>query len=525
MRINRKGFTLIEFLAVVAVISIILVLSFREYSSYLKSSKEKLKKIEEERIIDAGSMYYTEFKDSDDYKSFVNNEDNSVNSCIGINTLISKGFYKGKVKFIDDNNFNLVKVKEINGVPSYELVSYKDSDPKLIEDCIGEEIIRLLDSGTVVSMSSGEEGEVTLETSINSSGNNQYSLSLVVKQKNMQTIVEHVIPLYVMVVLDASESMRGDRYTNATSAAIQLSSSIVGAFDNSQVGLITFNSQSTLQRGFAHSPFIASNFPELVIYTNIISALDMAQAQLSGVGDAIKYVIFLTDGYPQVENNNVWAPPACVYFDDACKNAIRTSASNLRNTGSNLVFIGYEINNDPMYSAQDLLLYKEIASVDETGTICPTSDYTDLSGNKHCYYNSTSSNISNLFSSISTSIQNTVNNQKISRSVINATLDKSIKVYDNNGNEITDLVIDIDFSNSGSGTNNEYEYTYSFTIGDLNENDFVCDANKNECTYESNLFEEYSIKLYDIDNNSYKEVTLDNSPIVTIKKELGSYLN
>ena len=63
MNLNKKGYTLIELLAVILIIGLILVLSTYGIIKAVKSSKEKVTTLSEKSIKEAAETYATEKND------------------------------------------------------------------------------------------------------------------------------------------------------------------------------------------------------------------------------------------------------------------------------------------------------------------------------------------------------------------------------------------------------------------------------------------------------------------------------
>ena len=59
---NNKGFTLIEVLAVLVILSIIMGLALPAVSNSLERTKRKQKKVEEKRVENAAEMYASDYK-------------------------------------------------------------------------------------------------------------------------------------------------------------------------------------------------------------------------------------------------------------------------------------------------------------------------------------------------------------------------------------------------------------------------------------------------------------------------------
>ena len=87
---NKKGFTLVELIAVIVVIALIATITFQLVNNRIKSSKEKLKEVQQNNIIEATKKYMLENSNLD------NDHINTI--CVYISTLQKEGFLdKGKI--------------------------------------------------------------------------------------------------------------------------------------------------------------------------------------------------------------------------------------------------------------------------------------------------------------------------------------------------------------------------------------------------------------------------------------------
>lgn len=111
MNINNKGFTLIEIIAVIAILLIFTVVAVPNFSNRLSKNDDKKIEIVEQSIIDAASTY-CDFED--------------CNDSINLNTLISTNLLdKNELNEIYSNIDDCYVEKEISG--EYIL---KNCDPK-----------------------------------------------------------------------------------------------------------------------------------------------------------------------------------------------------------------------------------------------------------------------------------------------------------------------------------------------------------------------------------------------------------
>lgn len=517
VKLKQKGYTLIEFLAVILLITIILGIATYSITSYIKNSKEKIKKIEVSALIEAGDIYYKEMQSTNKYKSYTT-EDDIKYSCISVKSLIDMGYYKGNISFLNEKltkENTVIKVKEINKVPSYELITNYTKD----KDCIYYDYTSTLENDTEIKLNNQDENNnIQLDTKIIKQSNNNYTLKLKFTADVYEKIEKYTIPLYVLEVLDTSGSMQGTKYINAVNASLELSNNLINKFTDSYIGLINFSTEATLKRTFSHNKLTKSNYSSATGNTNILHALNLAYEEMNKVKNGenniepIKYIIFLSDGFPVADYKK---DSRCDYYSTNCATALEEYSNKIKqDLNTYFVVIGYNMSND---------IYKKIASQDTKGTICPDSDYTN-NNIKYCYYNSDSQNINNLFNSISNSIEQTVKSQSLSKSTINIEFNKEIILYDSEGNKINNLNIDINFNDKNEDILNK-EYTYQITIDKSNEDNYICNYEKKECTSTINLFKNYNIDLYDLNKNHINRLEIKQTPTIVLTKKLKSYIN
>lgn len=94
MKAKKKGFTLIELLAAMAIMGIVVTISFYSYASYKEKNDEKILQIEAEQIKVAASAYLREIETDPNYKSYTKTDVTTgvvtEKSCISIKKLQEK---------------------------------------------------------------------------------------------------------------------------------------------------------------------------------------------------------------------------------------------------------------------------------------------------------------------------------------------------------------------------------------------------------------------------------------------------
>jgi len=534
-KINKKGFSLVELLVVLVIFGVLVIIGVSVYFINMERVTNKLIEVEEKELIDAASYYQKEFEYTDEYLSYTSINDKGeevTKSCVSIQSLINKGFYKDNIKFFNENldiNKSVVEITKVDGISSYELIN----DYNYERDCLYN-IYENKFSKDSIEISYDENGDngVTVVGSIENRDDKTYILKLRFEADMSEEILNYTVPLYLLEVMDTSGSMNGTKYINARSASIELANGLIEKFNDSEVALINFAEDVSVKRTFSHSKLTASNFNSATGLTNILGGLDTAYSEMSKIEnkkindgkteiEPIKYVIFLTDGYPELSVSSTHKYAACSSSTSYrnCATAIKSFSDNLKSV-SNLVVIGYDISATARnyVSKAD---YQNMSSIDIDGTICPNSNYTDSNGKKHCYFDSNSSNISSLFSSISNSISEVVKSQSVGSSKINVKFNTFVSVYDMDGNLVNDINIDINVDDNNSTFVKDMEYT--FTLGEIDENNLSC-TSFNVCTYEDNLFDTFNIVLNDKNGNVLKEISLSGIS-VTITRTVNTYIN
>ncbi len=129
MKLNRKGYTLIELLAVILIISLIITLSIFGIINAINSSKEKAATLSINSIKEAAETYATEKNDDSSYWLDITDKDNKY-FCITIEELMNKGLLDKKAniksKDFDIHSYVLVKKNKVTFVNSNAEILTKD---------------------------------------------------------------------------------------------------------------------------------------------------------------------------------------------------------------------------------------------------------------------------------------------------------------------------------------------------------------------------------------------------------------
>ena len=117
--LDSKGFTLVELLAIILIISVIMGIAGYSVISSIKNSEAKKQEISLESIRKAAVLYVKEYSDDVSWKS---KDIGYEYVCISINELVNKGY---------------LKEKDISGVGYSNIQINRDIDSKVI---IGDEV-------------------------------------------------------------------------------------------------------------------------------------------------------------------------------------------------------------------------------------------------------------------------------------------------------------------------------------------------------------------------------------------------
>ena len=155
MNLNKKGYTLIELLAVILIIGLILVLSTYGIIKAVKSSKEKVTTLSEKSIKEAAETYATEKNDDSNYWLDITDKENKY-FCTTIEELMNKGLLDKKAEStkFKKSDFVLVKKNKVTNVNSKAEILTNDNNNDDYKVCSGnivnEKVTEYpkLDSGT-----------------------------------------------------------------------------------------------------------------------------------------------------------------------------------------------------------------------------------------------------------------------------------------------------------------------------------------------------------------------------------------
>ena len=155
MKLNKKGYTLIELLAVILIIGLILVFSTYGIIKAIKSSKGKAATLSEKSIKEAAETYATEKNDDSSYWLDITDKENKY-FCTTIEELMNKGLLDKKAESakFKKSDFVLVKKNKVTNVNSKAEILTNDNNNDDYKVCSGnivnEKVTEYpkLDSGT-----------------------------------------------------------------------------------------------------------------------------------------------------------------------------------------------------------------------------------------------------------------------------------------------------------------------------------------------------------------------------------------
>lgn len=506
---NKKGFTLIELLVTIAILALILSLSFGLYNNYRKSSLEKIREIEKQELVDTAKTYYTEFSNDPNYVSYTTEEDGEevTYSCISVNNLIDKGFYNKNSTYvkelIESSDKTAIKVKTVNGVSTYQVINNYKKDT----DCTYWDFNKDVDD-VDMSISTGESGNnaISVIPSINKNEDGSYNLKLKFSAEKKLVVEEHMEPVYVMILLDKSGSMiSNDKNRNALKAISSMVDDIY-TIDNSYIGFIDFGNNANYFSSSGNIWVDASYKTSLLSYINGITYngdnnyyaaynKTINDYKIKEKNKDFTYLVLLSDA----GNNN----DGTTCLSSAQKNNI---ASTIRDSVNKFIAVAYS----PATNCLSTL----------ASSNCPENG-----GN--CYYLSNSAQIETLFENISNNIIESIMSQSVNKSQVNMDFTTKITIYDAEGNIVNDSLM-VDFDLNLEDTSEEIvtkEVEYTLKINEIVDEDFTCDYDNNICTYKANLFDGFKIDLYDKNNSLLETLEPSSLPSITITKKLKSYIN
>lgn len=545
-RKKYKGFTLVELLAIILILSLIISIVIIMFKEVFISTEQTINKTEKNIILSAANDYALEYRGTDGWIEEIE-EDGTVNFCVSLDSLIKYGYFKN-----DSSNFEkykddyVVEFQIENGVYNYKFIPIVDSSTckfKDFESSINNSYIK-----TGINDDKGKSvGEFNYK--VDKIDNKNYSLDfdLLMKLKNIVKTDE----VYITFILDISSSMEGSKIEKANEAIANFSQHFIDYTDvDVKISLIFFHWISGLARDFSSTPLSLSYLNSIgtTSGTNYGAGLDMAISLMCHRGLDINpldsqwcanisdvpidnkkskklYAILLFDGemngypYVKIDNGNALADSyeadfdvvkrekyyrnflnskqyvrGVNNFDSDFNKYIVPSINRLKNDlDVNLFMIGYHVNSSNVV--------KQYASVDNKLCI----DGYNYGGRTYCYYDSNKFNVNNILSSISDNIINNlgVSSLKFTFNPVKKDGQSLITLINPDGTKVKNNKLEIeikDLNNDVDKITKKFK-GYKFILNDSIYS--FCSTEDEKCELKQNLFDvTLNIKYINGDSNS-----------------------
>ena len=121
---NKKGFTLVELLAVIVILAIIITIAVPSTIAVSNKIKKKMYNTKVDMIMDAAKMY------GQDNSSKVNSDENSCNVLVKVSDLINGGY----VKKDDVDNGKVLSPIDNSSMNDLQICLYKKNNTREKED-------------------------------------------------------------------------------------------------------------------------------------------------------------------------------------------------------------------------------------------------------------------------------------------------------------------------------------------------------------------------------------------------------
>ena len=169
MKLNRKGYTLIELLAVILIISLIIALSIFGIIKAINSSKEKAATLSEKSIKEAAETFAAEKNDDNNYWLDITDKENKY-FCITIEELMNKGLLDKKAniesKDFDIHSYVLVKKNKVTMVNSKaEILTNDKANSDGYKVCMGNIVNEEVKNYPKLGKSTSYTDEISVEFS------------------------------------------------------------------------------------------------------------------------------------------------------------------------------------------------------------------------------------------------------------------------------------------------------------------------------------------------------------------------
>ena len=298
---GKRGFTLIELMAILIILALIVMLSSTVINNIFDDVEKRVDKTTKNVIISAANDYVHEYRNKNGWKENVANN-GDITFCVSMNSLLDTGYYDYDDEYIIKNKDKLFVSVLINNnkVFNYDLIGLDD----VYDQCmytLSDSNLNRTDGQINIKDDNDDKSIGSLGYKIDEIDSKNYDVDIDFLAELGIDTVEMTVPVYVAIVLDNSGSMYEDSWGNAKDAAIQLSNTIINDLADSQVALIQYNDTPVLSRNFENKSLNNNDFIYPHGGTNVSGSIDLVSSLYKNLDIpdyAMLYTILLYDGEP-----------------------------------------------------------------------------------------------------------------------------------------------------------------------------------------------------------------------------------
>jgi len=274
---NEKGFTIVELLAVLFILSLLSIMLISYYGKTLSKIEEESRNSAKAILEDALDVYYHLNLNDGTLKYYI--EDNKIITCVKVETLIRNGFLAEE----DYDAAEFLKLTVKNGKISYEKIED-------LSACDYEEISvsGVYEGSTSTGAGTGDVDSFTFDQNVSMVDVNTFNVDIDFSFKALMSFAsDDYKDTYVMMILDNSGSMGSPLVNGATpmsaanAAVTGLAATLSKAANpnyNFCTGLINFNTNSALNKPFTNKAFTSTIAASG--NTNYLSGLQLAESTI-----------------------------------------------------------------------------------------------------------------------------------------------------------------------------------------------------------------------------------------------------
>ena len=398
---NNKGFTLIELIAVLAIMSILFTIGISTFK-ITNNSKEDTKKANVNTVEKAINVYYKIL--SQKGKLNYANDGTETTFCVSYENLVKNGYItEEKIPTYEetDESGNVIQTKYkyasvVIKNNNLEFTNTSDSSNCQKEKTNITPIKNKSGSKSEGDDSTGEINAYSFTSTINQTSENTYKVDSKFKMTISQNIDITVYrPIFTFMVLDRSGSMGGTPIKNAVAAIKNLTSDLEKENkasapnpdnpDNKPVyctSVLEFANSSSVETNFTDTSITPSTYdyggtvyytPLQLIYdkmlTNITSYVNSSSTRCKNAlnNNPLYFILFLSDGYPFDD-----------YGSSDYSNYLKIYTEKLKQKGVYIFTISYGVsNNTHLKCMASKVLGENETYVDSDYKLCNT--YNDAS--------------------------------------------------------------------------------------------------------------------------------------------------